>query len=52
MLLAGWFLVLSALVLLGAAWPQAAFILAGIAVEVFGLGMVSQSHVVPHGRQR
>ncbi len=50
LLIAGWFLVLSALVLLRAAWPQAAFVLAGMAVEALGLGMVLRSHVTPHGR--
>lgn len=52
LLLAGWFLVLSALVLLRAAWPQALFVLAGVAVEVWALVLLFRSHVIPHGRHQ
>jgi hypothetical protein len=48
---AGWFLVLSSLVLLHAAWPQAAFVLAGMAVEALGLGMVLRSHAATNRRR-
>ena len=51
LLVAGWFLVLSALVLLRAPGPLAAFVLAGIAVEGLGLGMVSRSHVARRERR-
>ena len=52
MLLAGWLLVVSALVLLRAAWPQALFVLAGVGVEVFALVLLFRSHVIPHGRHQ
>jgi len=52
LLLAGWFLVLSALVLLRAAWPQALFVLAGVGVEVLALVLLFRSHVIPHGRHQ
>jgi hypothetical protein len=51
LLLAGWFLVLSALVLLRAAWPQALFMLAGVGVELLGLALLFRSHKIPHGRR-
>ncbi len=44
---AGWFLVLSALVLLGAAPARAAFIVAGLSVELLGLGLAVRAHLVP-----
>jgi hypothetical protein len=50
LLLAGWFLVLSALVLLRAAWPQALFVLAGTSVEVFALVLLFRAHLIPRGR--
>jgi hypothetical protein len=52
LLLAGWLLVLSALVLLRAAWPQALFVLAGAGVEVLALVLLFRSHVIPHGRHQ
>jgi len=52
LLLAGWLLVVSALVLLRAAWPQALFVLAGVGVEVFALVLLFRSHVIPHGRHQ
>ena len=52
LLLAGWFLVLSALVLLRAAWPQALFVLAGVGVEVWALVLLFRSLVIPHGRHQ
>lgn len=45
MLVAGWLIVLSAVVLLGFATPRTAFVLAGIAVEILGLGLVIQAHI-------
>jgi hypothetical protein len=52
LLLAGWLLVVSALVLLRAAWPQALFVLAGAGVEVLALVLLFRSHVIPHGRHQ
>jgi hypothetical protein len=44
---AGWFLVLSALVLLGPGPARSAFILAGMGVELLGLGLAVKAHLVP-----
>jgi hypothetical protein len=52
LLLAGWFLVLSSLVLIRATVARASFVLAGIAVELLGLGMLFRSHLVPRRRPR
>jgi hypothetical protein len=49
LLLMGWFLVLSALVLLRAAWPQALFVVAGVGVEVLALVLLFRSHVIARG---
>lgn len=49
LLLAGWAIVLAALVLLASAPPRAAFVLAGLGVEVLGLVLVIRSHMVPSG---
>ena len=50
LLVAGWLLVLSAVVLLPPGAPQAVFTLAGIAVEVLALAIVFRAHLVHHGR--
>jgi hypothetical protein len=47
MLLAGWFLVLAAIVLFAAPPLRAAFVLAGIAVEILGLILAFRSHLIP-----
>ena len=47
MLLSGWVLTLAAIVLLAAAGPRAAFLLAGVGVEVLGLVLVARSHLTP-----
>ena len=47
MLLAGWFLVLAAIVLFASPSLRAAFVLAGIAVEALGLILVFRSHLIP-----
>jgi hypothetical protein len=47
LLLAGWGIVLSALALLTAEGPRAAFVLAGIGVEILGLFLFARSHLVP-----
>ena len=47
LLLAGWFLVLAAIVLFAAPPLRTAFVLAGIAVEVLGLILAFRSHLNP-----
>jgi hypothetical protein len=47
MLLAGWFLVLAAIVLFASPPLRAAFVLAGIAVEALGLTFAFRSHLIP-----
>jgi hypothetical protein len=46
LLLAGWGLVLSAIILLTSALPRTVFALAGVGVEALGLGLVFRSHRV------
>ena len=45
LLVSGWAIVLAAFVMLGAATPRAAFVVAGVAIEILGLGLVARSHV-------
>ena len=45
LLLAGWLLILSALVLLGRSVPRNAFLLAGSGVELLGLVLFVRSHI-------
>ena len=47
LLLAGWFLVLAAIVLLASPPSRAGFVLAGIAVEALGLISLFRSHLIP-----
>jgi hypothetical protein len=47
MLLAGWFLVLAAIVLFASPPLRAAFVLAGFAVEALGLTLAFRSHLNP-----
>jgi hypothetical protein len=47
MLLAGWFLVLAAIVLFASAGMREAFVLVGVAVEGLGLFLAFQSHLIP-----
>jgi hypothetical protein len=49
MLVAGWLIVLSAVVLLGFATPRTAFVLAGTAVEILGLGLLIRAHIPAGG---
>jgi hypothetical protein len=49
LLLAGWGIVVSTLPLLPSLTMRAAFVLAGMAVELVGLGLVVRSHLVPKG---
>ena len=51
LLLAGWGIVLAAIGKLTADGPRAAFVLAGVAVELLGLGLVGRSHLLP-GEER
>ena len=46
LLLAGWLLVLAAIVLLASPPSRAVFVLAGVAVEGLGLTLVIRSHLV------
>ena len=50
LLLAGWFLVLAAVVLLRTPAPRAVFVLAGMGVEALALVLVFRSHLSPQGR--
>lgn len=47
MLLAGWFLVLAAIVLFASPPLRAAFVLVGVAVETLGLILAFRSHLIP-----
>ena len=50
LLLAGWGIVVCALALLQAG-PRVAFVLAGVGVEVLGLGLVIRAHPVVRGEE-
>jgi hypothetical protein len=52
MLLAGWFLVLAAIVLFASPLLRGAFVLAGIAVEALGLTFAFRSHLIPREEKR
>ena len=47
LLLAGWAIVLGALVVIGNGTPLIAFVLSGLAVEILGMGLVIRSHLTP-----
>lgn len=49
LLLAGWGIVLSAVVLLKPTAARGAFALAGVGVEIMGLVLVIRSHMAPKG---
>jgi hypothetical protein len=49
LLLAGWGIVVSTLPLLPSVPMRATFALAGMAVELMGLGLVVRSHLAPKG---
>ncbi len=51
LLLAGWGIVLGAVVLLASAPPRTGFVLAGLGVEVLGLILVVRSHLVLRGER-
>jgi hypothetical protein len=52
LLLAGWGLVLAAVVLLRGAGPGVAFILAGVGVEALGLVLVARAHLAQLKKER
>jgi hypothetical protein len=52
LLLAGWGIVLAAIGMLTADGARAAFVLAGVAVELLGLGLVGRSHLLPEEKPR
>jgi hypothetical protein len=52
LLLAGWFLVLAAVVLLPSPPSRAGFVFAGIAVEILGLVFIFRSHAIPREEKR
>lgn len=52
MLLAGWFLVLAAIILFAAPPLRDAFVLTGIAVEALGLILAFRSHLIPREEKR
>jgi len=47
LLLMGWILVLSAVILLRQEGARAGFVMAGVAVELLGLVLVVRSHIAP-----
>ncbi len=51
LLLAGWGIVLTAVVLLAASAPRVAFVLAGSGVEILGLVLVIRAHPAPRGER-
>jgi len=52
LLVAGWVIVLGALLLLASAAPRAAFALAGIGVQVLGLVLTARAHRIFEGEDR
>ena len=52
MLPAGWFLSLAAIVLFPSPPLRAAFVLAGVAVELLGLIFAFRSHLIPREEKR
>ena len=52
LLVAGWAIVLAAFLMLGAMAARAAFVAAGVAIELLGLGLLARSHVTPREARR
>lgn len=52
LLVAGWVIVVAAVMLLALATPRTGFVLAGTAVELLGLVLMVRSHVPAHGERR
>ena len=51
LLVSGWAIVLTAVVLLTRDVPRAAFVLAGIGVEIVGFGVLVRAHPVGRGER-
>jgi hypothetical protein len=52
LLVAGWAIVLAAFLMLGAMAARAAFVAAGVAIELLGLGLLGRAHVTPREARR
>jgi hypothetical protein len=52
LLLAGWGLVLSALILLASGVARSAFVMMGVGVEALGLTLAVRSHLIPRRERR
>lgn len=52
LLLAGWWIVLAAIALLGLGAARAGFVLAGVGVEALGLVLVVRSHQILRGERQ
>ncbi len=52
LLLAGWLIVLTAIALLPSAAVRTGFVLAGVAVEILGFGIVIRAHLLSPGELR
>jgi hypothetical protein len=52
LLLAGWIIVLTAIVLLPSMAARAAFVIAGMLVEILGLALVARAHLFSPGEIR
>jgi hypothetical protein len=52
LLMAGWLIVLTAIALLPSATVRAVFVLAGVAVEILGFGLVIRAHLLSPGELR
>jgi hypothetical protein len=51
LLVAGWALVIAAVVLLGQVAPRTIFVLSGLGVEIVGLVLVARSHPLLPGEE-
>jgi len=51
LLLSGWLIVLTAIVLLAPAPSRAVFVFAGLGVQALGLGLLLRSHLAPRGEK-
>jgi hypothetical protein len=51
LLIAGWLLVLSAIILLSSETPRNAFVLAGFGVQILGLVLAFRSHLAVKGER-
>jgi hypothetical protein len=51
MLLAGWGIILAAVILLSQMPARMAFVIAGLGVEVLGFGLVVRSHPISKGEE-